>query len=108
MAARCQSLLAEPSLGPGAPPSYEPDRPPRGRSAVLLWPATAGTARVARRSTDLLPQLPGLAGAVRRGAGPRRARHRPHLGPCAAEALSPALATVSAPPGPGRLARMEG
>ncbi|WP_030637402.1 MULTISPECIES: hypothetical protein [Streptomyces] len=27
----------------------------------MLWPATEGTGRLARRSTDLLPQLLGLA-----------------------------------------------
>ncbi|GGP47762.1 SGNH/GDSL hydrolase family protein [Streptomyces melanogenes] len=105
IAASCHALLAERGLAPGAPPSYEPDRPPPGRSAALLWLATAGTAWVARRSTDLLPQLLGLAGAELRHAARGTAAH---LDLRAAEALSAALAAVSAPPGQGRLARMEG
>ncbi|WP_078607261.1 SGNH/GDSL hydrolase family protein [Streptomyces flavidovirens] len=99
IAARFHALLAAGGLAAGAPPGYEPERPPPTRAAALLWLLTAGTGWLARRSTDLLPQLLGLAAAeVRHGARGTTAR----LDLRAAQALSAALAAVSAPP----LARM--
>ncbi|GEK03547.1 SGNH/GDSL hydrolase family protein [Streptomyces sp. ATE26] len=56
-AARFHALLAAAGLAAGAPPSAEPDLPSPTRAASLWWLATAGTGWVARRSTDLLPQL---------------------------------------------------
>ncbi|WP_436847048.1 hypothetical protein [Streptomyces atratus] len=50
-------------LALGAPPGREPQEPPPSRADSLLWLATAGTGWLVRRSTDLLPQLLGLAGA---------------------------------------------
>ncbi len=60
-AARCHGLLAARGLAAGAAPAREPERPPPTRSASLWWLATAGTGWVARRCTDLLPQLLALA-----------------------------------------------
>lgn len=60
-AARFHALLATEGLAPGAAPALDPELPPPTRSASLLWLATAGTGWVARRCTDLLPQLLGLA-----------------------------------------------
>lgn len=45
----------------GPPPSLEATQPPPQRSQKLFWMATKGTQWVVRRSTDLLPQLIGLA-----------------------------------------------
>lgn len=61
VAARFHALLAARGLAAGRPPSCEPRLPAPTRSASLLWPATAGTGWVARRCTDLLPQLLTLA-----------------------------------------------
>ncbi|WP_405655280.1 SGNH/GDSL hydrolase family protein [Streptomyces sp. RK9] len=60
-AARFHALLAAAGLAPGPAPAVEPELPPPAASASLLWLATAGTGWVARRCTDLLPQLLGLA-----------------------------------------------
>ncbi|MGX1886770.1 SGNH/GDSL hydrolase family protein [Streptomyces sp. NPDC055287] len=99
IAARFHALLATRGLANGAPPGHEPEQPPPTRAAALLWLLTAGTGWLARRSTDLLPQLLGLAAAeVRHGARGTGAR----LDLRASQALSAALAAVSAPP----LARM--
>ncbi|MGW6026496.1 SGNH/GDSL hydrolase family protein [Streptomyces sp. NPDC055099] len=61
VAARFHALLAARGLAAGSPPSCEPQLPSPTRSANLLWLATAGTGWVARRCTDLLPQLLALA-----------------------------------------------
>ncbi len=61
LAARFHALLAERGLATGAAPSPEPEFPAPTRSASLWWLATAGTGWVARRCTDLLPQLLTLA-----------------------------------------------
>jgi lysophospholipase L1-like esterase len=61
LAARFHALLAERGLATGAAPSREPEFPAPTRSASLWWLATAGTGWVARRCTDLLPQLLTLA-----------------------------------------------
>ncbi|MEV5162147.1 GDSL-type esterase/lipase family protein [Streptomyces sp. NPDC053728] len=55
LAAGFHRLLAERGLALGAPPGPEPGQPPPTRLAGALW--------LARRSTDLLPQLLGLAAA---------------------------------------------
>ncbi|MFJ2772662.1 SGNH/GDSL hydrolase family protein [Streptomyces sp. NPDC087300] len=60
-AAGFHALLADRGLAAGAPPAREPELPPPTRSASLWWLATAGTGWVARRCTDLLPQLLALA-----------------------------------------------
>ncbi|MEV6399261.1 SGNH/GDSL hydrolase family protein [Streptomyces sp. NPDC051907] len=92
IAGRFHELLAERGLAHGAPPAAEPDQPAPTRAASVLWLATAGTAWLARRCTDLLPQLVKLAGAeahhwARGTSG--RLDHR------AERALSSALAAVS-------------
>jgi lysophospholipase L1-like esterase len=75
LALHFHALLAEAGLATGPEPSPEAEFPEPTRSASLWWLATAGTGWVARRSTDLLPQLLGLAASeVRhraRGTGVR-------------------------------------
>ncbi|MEU6680548.1 SGNH/GDSL hydrolase family protein [Streptomyces sp. NPDC046925] len=61
VALRFHELLAARGIAAGSPPSREPQLPSPTRSAGLLWLATAGTGWVARRCTDLLPQLLTLA-----------------------------------------------
>ncbi|MEW2249675.1 SGNH/GDSL hydrolase family protein [Streptomyces sp. NPDC058733] len=61
LAVRCHALLAEAGLATGPAPSPQPQRPAPTRTASLWWLATAGTGWVARRCTDLLPQLLTLA-----------------------------------------------
>ncbi|MFJ8054105.1 SGNH/GDSL hydrolase family protein [Streptomyces luteogriseus] len=61
LALRFHALLAERGLARGPAPSPEPEFPVPTRSASLWWLATAGTGWVARRCTDLLPQLLTLA-----------------------------------------------
>lgn len=62
LARRFHELLAARGLADGPPPDAEPDQPHPTTAASLLWLATAGTAWMARRCTDLLPQLLRLAG----------------------------------------------
>ncbi|MEV0640601.1 SGNH/GDSL hydrolase family protein [Streptomyces sp. NPDC050619] len=61
LAVRFHALLAEQGLATGSAPSPEPEFPEPTKSASLWWLATAGTGWVARRCTDLLPQLMTLA-----------------------------------------------
>ncbi|MBA2812677.1 SGNH/GDSL hydrolase family protein [Streptomyces sp. KM273126] len=61
LAVRFHALLAEAGIATGTEPSAEPEFPVPTRSASLLWLATKGSAWVARRCTDLLPQLLALA-----------------------------------------------
>ncbi|MEU5281325.1 SGNH/GDSL hydrolase family protein [Streptomyces asoensis] len=61
LAVRFHALLAGAGLANGPAPSPEPDSPEPTTSASLWWLATAGTGWVARRCTDLLPQLLTLA-----------------------------------------------
>ena len=61
LALRFHALLAEAGLATGPAPSPEPEFPRPTASASLWWLATAGTGWVARRCTDLLPQLLTLA-----------------------------------------------
>ncbi|MGW0597869.1 SGNH/GDSL hydrolase family protein [Streptomyces sp. NPDC002776] len=61
LAVRFHALLAEGGLATGVAPSPEPEFPAPSTSAGLWWLATAGTGWVARRCTDLLPQLLTLA-----------------------------------------------
>ncbi|MFE0514256.1 SGNH/GDSL hydrolase family protein [Streptomyces sp. NPDC058964] len=61
LAVRFHALLAGTGLATGPAPSPEPEFPAPTRSASLWWRATAGTGWVARRCTDLLPQLLRLA-----------------------------------------------
>ncbi|WP_308307557.1 SGNH/GDSL hydrolase family protein [Streptomyces sp. ISL-10] len=88
-------LLAARGLVHGRPPSTEPQRPRPTRAEALLWLATAGTGWVARRCTDLVPQLLRLAGDEMqhwaRGTSARLDRSAEH-------ALSAALAAVSPEP----------
>ncbi|MFD7614773.1 SGNH/GDSL hydrolase family protein [Streptomyces sp. NPDC059828] len=100
IARRFHELLAAEGLALGAPPGAEPEQPVPGPAAKALWLATAGSAWVARRCTDLLPQLLGLAGTeVRHWARGTSVR----LDHVAETALTSALASLS--PGPP-LARM--
>ncbi len=93
LAVRFHALLAEAGLATGAAPSAEPEFPAPTRTASLLWLATAGTGWVARRCTDLLPQLLTLAaGEMRHRARGTSAR----LDLRASAAVSAALAALSA------------
>lgn len=92
LAVRFHALLAQAGLATGPPPSPEPEFPAPSKAAGLWWLATAGTGWVARRCTDLLPQLLALAAD--------EMRHRAHgtsarLDLRAAAAVSAALAAVS-------------
>lgn len=93
LAVRFHALLAEAGLATGVAPSPEPECPVPTKSASLWWLATAGTGWVARRCTDLLPQLLRLAvdevGHRARGTSGR-------LDLRAAQAVSMALAALSA------------
>ncbi|MGW3953811.1 SGNH/GDSL hydrolase family protein [Streptomyces sp. NPDC004752] len=92
LALRFHALLAEAGAATGAAPAPEPEFPAPSRSASLLWLATAGTGWVARRCTDLLPQLLRLAAdEMRHRARGTSAR----LDLRAAAAVSAALAALS-------------
>lgn len=92
LAVRFHALLAEAGLATGAAPSPEPEFPVPTKSASLWWLATAGTGWVARRCTDLLPQLLTLAAdEMRHRARGTSAR----LDLRASAAVSAALASVS-------------
>ncbi|MFF4488239.1 SGNH/GDSL hydrolase family protein [Streptomyces sp. NPDC001544] len=93
LAVRFHALLAESGTASGPAPSAEPASPAPTRSASLRWLATAGTGWVARRCTDLLPQLLRLAAdELRHRARGTSAR----LDLRAAHAVSAALAALSA------------
>jgi lysophospholipase L1-like esterase len=92
LALHFHGLLAEAGVATGTAPSAEPEFPAPTRSASLLWLATAGTAWVARRCTDLLPQLLTLAAAeVRHKARGTSSR----LDLSASHAVASALAALS-------------
>ncbi|MEU3145597.1 MULTISPECIES: SGNH/GDSL hydrolase family protein [unclassified Streptomyces] len=61
LALRFHALLAERGLAAGPAPSPEPQSAAPAPGASLWWMVTAGTGWVARRCTDLLPQLLTLA-----------------------------------------------
>ncbi|GAB2811487.1 SGNH/GDSL hydrolase family protein [Streptomyces chlorus] len=61
LAVRFHALLVERGLVTGPAPSPEPQSAAPTPGANLWWMATAGTGWVARRCTDLLPQLLALA-----------------------------------------------
>jgi lysophospholipase L1-like esterase len=67
LARLCHDALLDKGFPVGAAPSAEPDQPPPTRRSRIWWMATKGTRWVLRRSTDLLPQLLGLAAAESRG-----------------------------------------
>ncbi|MFJ8004619.1 SGNH/GDSL hydrolase family protein [Streptomyces fagopyri] len=92
LALRFHASLALRGVATGPAPSAEPEFPAPTRSASLWWLATAGTGWVARRCTDLLPQLLTLAAAeVRHRA--RGTSARLDLG--ASHAVASALAALS-------------
>ncbi|MGW0878546.1 SGNH/GDSL hydrolase family protein [Streptomyces sp. NPDC002671] len=99
LAVRFHELLAEAGRATGAPPSPEPEFAAPTRTASLWWLATAGTAWVARRCTDLLPQLLRLAADELRHRA-RGTSTRLDLGTAAAvSAALAALATAERPEG---------
>ncbi|MGW4817713.1 SGNH/GDSL hydrolase family protein [Streptomyces sp. NPDC004227] len=96
LAVRFHALLAETGVASGPAPSPEPEFPAPTRSASLCWLATAGTAWVARRCTDLLPQLLTLAAdELRHHARGTSTR----LDLRSSASVSAALAALSAPEG---------
>ncbi|MEU6276951.1 SGNH/GDSL hydrolase family protein [Streptomyces populi] len=97
LALRFHALLTAEGLADGTTPSAEAEFPAPTRSASLLWLATAGTGWVARRCTDLLPQLLTLAASeVRHRARGTSAR----LDLSASHAVASALAALSVPERP--------
>ncbi|MCH0542198.1 SGNH/GDSL hydrolase family protein [Streptomyces sp. MUM 203J] len=106
VAAGFHALLAERGLARGPAPVRAPDQPPPTRAQTLRWLATAGTAWVARRCRDLLPQLLALSATEAahwaRGTGARldaRARQQTTAALAVLPAL-PALPKPSATPSP--------
>ncbi|MBZ3902321.1 SGNH/GDSL hydrolase family protein [Streptomyces griseiscabiei] len=94
LALRFHALLTEAGIATGPAPSAEPGRAAPTRGAGVWWLATAGTGWVARRCTDLLPQLLTLAAAeVRHKARGTSAR----LDLSASHAVAAALAALSVP-----------
>ncbi|MFJ8200670.1 SGNH/GDSL hydrolase family protein [Streptomyces sp. NPDC096152] len=92
LAVRFHALLAGAGLATGTAPSPEPELPAPTRAASLWWLATAGTGWMARRCTDLLPQLLTLAAdELRHHARGTSAR----LDLRASAAVSAALAALS-------------
>ncbi|MGW0844759.1 SGNH/GDSL hydrolase family protein [Streptomyces sp. NPDC002787] len=92
LAVRFHALLTEAGIATGPAPCAEPEFPTPTRGASLWWLATAGTGWVARRCTDLLPQLLTLAAAeVRHKARGTSAR----LDLSASHAVASALAALS-------------
>ncbi|MGI5453058.1 SGNH/GDSL hydrolase family protein [Streptomyces sp. CA-249302] len=92
LAVRFHALLSETALATGPAPTAEPEFAGPTKSASLLWLATAGTGWVARRCTDLLPQL------IRLAADEMRHRARGTSGRLdlrASAAVSAALAALS-------------
>jgi hypothetical protein len=94
LAVRFHAVLAQAGLATGAAPSPEPEFAQPARSASLWWLATAGTGWVARRCTDLLPQLLRLAVDEMRHRA-RGTSARLDLG--ATAAVSAALSALSMP-----------
>ncbi|MEU8591372.1 SGNH/GDSL hydrolase family protein [Streptomyces sp. NPDC048664] len=94
LALHFHELLARKGLATGTAPSADPEFAPPTRSASLWWLATAGTGWVARRCTDLLPQLLTLAASeVRhkaRGTSARLDLTASHAVTAALAALTPA------------------
>ncbi|WP_428956039.1 SGNH/GDSL hydrolase family protein [Streptomyces sp. cg35] len=93
-AARFHAVLAASGTARGPAPDTEPQRPAPTRSAGFWWLATAGTGWVARRCTDLLPQLVALAAdEVRHGLRGTGAR----LDLRASAGVTAALSALSSP-----------
>ncbi|WP_372352685.1 SGNH/GDSL hydrolase family protein [Streptomyces sp. KL116D] len=94
LAARFHAVLAATGTARGAAPGTAAERPAPTRSAGFWWLATAGTGWVARRCTDLLPQLLALAAdEVRHGLRGTSAR----LDLRASTGVAAALSALSAP-----------
>ncbi|ANJ06450.1 SGNH/GDSL hydrolase family protein [Streptomyces sp. BPPL-273] len=93
LALRFHALLAERGAATGPAPSPDSEFDAPGRAASLWWFATAGTGWVARRCTDLLPQLLALAASElrhhARGTSARLDLHATAAVAAALAALSP-------------------
>ena len=83
IACRFHALLAAAGFPVGPGPDPEPSSPPPTRLAEVGWMATKGTARLVRRSRDLVPALAGLA--LREWLEGRKGRAGPGPGPDDAE-----------------------
>ncbi|MEV3859626.1 SGNH/GDSL hydrolase family protein [Streptomyces sp. NPDC050095] len=94
LAARFHAELTASGAARGPAPSTEPESPAPTRTAGFWWLATAGTGWVARRCTDLLPQLLALAAdEVRHGLRGTSAR----LDLRASSGVAAALSALSTP-----------
>lgn len=69
IARRFHALLAEAGVPVAEPPGAEPLNAPPSKAEQFAWMATKGTAWVARRSTDLVPNLLSMAFAEWRAGG---------------------------------------
>lgn len=69
IARRFHALLGEAGFPVGTAPGAEPVNPPPSKLAEFTWMATKGSVWVARRSTDLVPNLLGMAIAEWRSGG---------------------------------------
>jgi lysophospholipase L1-like esterase len=74
IARRFHQMLAEAGFPVGLEPDPEPRNRPPSKAAQFAWLATKGTAWVAKRSTDLVPNLIGLAFAEWRAGSSGTAR----------------------------------
>ncbi|QNS07424.1 SGNH/GDSL hydrolase family protein [Streptomyces xanthii] len=100
LAARAHAVLAAAGVARGTAPDLAPERPAPTRAAGLWWLATAGTGWVARRCTDLLPNLLALAAdEVRHGVRGTGARLDVRASAAVASALS-SLTVRAGPEGP--------
>ncbi|WTG03758.1 hypothetical protein OHA04_33730 [Streptomyces sp. NBC_01590] len=101
VAAGFHRLLAARGLALGAAPGLDPRQPPPSRLDSWLRPAVAGSGWLARRSTDLLPQLLCLAGAELRhracGTSARLDRRAEEALRSALDAVQPKRAVPSGP-----------
>jgi len=70
IARRFHALLADAAVPVGVPPGAEPTNQPPSKAEQFAWMATKGTAWVARRSTDLVPNLLAMAYAEWRSGQP--------------------------------------
>jgi lysophospholipase L1-like esterase len=95
IARRFHLLLAGAGCPVGQPPGPEPENAPPTRAEQIAWMATKGTAWVAKRSTDLVPNLVAMAFAEWRAGQPDVETAVPVTAPAAPVPDPAAPATIS-------------